>query len=150
MFIPVCLGASAHKYWRIYWTAAATGYGGAQAGEIEFRATPGGADQCVGGTAIGSVEYPPYTFAKAFDGLYAAPSDSWSNGLTTAIGHWIGYNFSVPVVVSEFWFYPSTAVTAPSNPTGFALEYSDDGTTWVRVREYSPTFVNYVAQTFTV
>lgn len=139
-----------HTRWRIFFTGPATSYyGHAQAAEIEMRATIGGADQCNGGAAIASGYVSPYTPDKAFNNSVASIYDNWGSG-AAATGGWIGYVFPAPVQVAEFYFYPSNVVS-PSWPTAFALEYSDDGLVWSRVKEYTGlTWSSNTPQTFTV
>lgn len=111
-----------HTSWRIYITASQAG-GNNAIGEIEMRATFGGADQCAGGTAIKSVEQFGLLATAAFDNNTAT---AWaSNNFTTA---WIGYTFASAVDVLEVAITAWTDATFWSlAPKDFQIQYSDDG-----------------------
>jgi hypothetical protein len=117
----------AHAYWSVL---ALTNAGTAHSlAELEFRATPGGADQANGGTPISLSDFGgSFVKGAAFDNNNAtawAGGDDWS---------WIGYQFAAPVEVAE------VAITARSDdPTQTlsrgAVRYSDDGINWSSVWE---------------
>lgn len=112
----------AHQYWAIlcYQNESTAAI---EMAEIEFRATPSGADQATGGTS-GGLLVSGGTHSNAFD------NDNGTNvasSVTTAMQ--VSYNFGSPVNVAE------VAITAPSTnptraPSRFAIRYSDNGTTW--------------------
>jgi hypothetical protein len=115
-----------HRYWRVYITAA-TGTPHLDTSEIEFRASVGGADQCVGGTAIYSNQTGGFEAAKAFDDT---TSTTWYiNQGTFALPQWIGYDFGAGNAkdVVEFAL---TCWQPGESPKDFQLQYSDDGSTW--------------------
>lgn len=100
-----------------------------------MRATPGGADQCSGGTASASSSYSSgYLPANAFNNT---PSDEWASGIT--FPHWIRYQFAAPVEVQEVAIQATDAAYSGSNeqPRSFTIEYSDDGTVWYAVAAYN-------------
>jgi hypothetical protein len=128
-------GGGGHAYWRIYITAVQGGTGpNCSIGEMEFRATPGGADQASGGTAIANGFFDPYTPASAFDNSnftrWASPGGQPS---------WLGYQFPSPVVVEQ------VAVRAPDIDNyassqmikDFEFQWSDDGSSWTTAATYS-------------
>ena len=118
-----------HSYWRFHISAAASGAYASVAG-IEFRASPGGADQCFGGTALADSYYSAgYEPAKAFDHDNATV---WASAST--FPHWIGYQFPAPVSVAEAAIIATPYAYGDSPrlecPKDFTIEWSDDGTAW--------------------
>lgn len=90
--------------------------------EVEMRATPGGADQCTGGTATSSSG----TAASAFD-------DNANTYVSfTADASWLQYQFAAPVVVKEFSVKTNTGIYTPRT---VLWQASDDGVTWITVAE---------------
>lgn len=110
-----------HSYWRIH--CAQPDGGTLSAGEIEFRATPGGSDQASGGSATASSEYGGgYEASKAFDNN---GSTLWSAGPSDT-ERWIRYDFASAVSMGQ------VAITArndlgsgASTPSVFAVQYAD-------------------------
>lgn len=123
-----------HVYWRLYITASQGIPSGKDywhtMAEIELRATPGGADQCSGGTATAHDYYSAaYAPAKAFDNANATYWGSWP-GSNLGNG-WINYQFASAVAVAE------VAITARNDPgltdygpKTFQLQWSDNNSTW--------------------
>lgn len=116
----------AHTYWRVR-TIVDDGGTIAAASEIEMRATPSGADQCTGGTAIGtqhpSLSFPP---SQAFDNNN---STFWAS-TTTGDAQNVGYQFASPVVVAEITWRNRGDSAANQAPVVGIVQYSDNGTTW--------------------
>lgn len=126
---------AAHLYWRLNITANAGDTAYLAVAELEFRATIGGADQCTGGTAIsGAFDIP----ANAFDNNATTRA---SNTVSVFTG-WIGYQFASAVDVLQYTIqaHPTTPLRSPSV---WALQYSDDGTSWTSAESRS----GYVAWT---
>lgn len=116
--------AAARRYWRLRMLANNTGQTGM--GEISMAATPGGADQCTGGTAFASGSYGgSYSPSSAFD------NNSTSNWFQSGsyVGIYIGYDFGTPVDVNEV-----RVVRAAEDPPGtfhiFVVESSPDNVAW--------------------
>lgn len=135
---------SAHVYWRLKITANAGDGSFTAVGEIELRATVGGADQCSGGTPFASGSYNESTWAKgnAFDNSAAT---AW---LEEALVGWIGYKFASAVSVLEY-----TVQAPPTNstrsPATFELQWSDDGNSWAAADSRSgQTWTNGEIKTF--
>lgn len=124
-------GGDTHLFWRLNISAAQSG-GYVSIAEIEFRATPGGADQATGGTPSASSSYnPAYTAAAAFDGN---PGSEWASG--NGFPHWIRYEFASAVEVQQVAVQATDAAYGGPNerPLDFAIEYSDDGSAWTVAR----------------
>lgn len=119
---------AAHRYWRIRNHGCDDGQVGV--GEIEMRATYGGADQCTGGTAIASGSYGGgYSASSAFDNN--TTSNWFQNGGQGYEGAWVGYDFGSgnDVEVNEIRICP--AVESNNGcPRIFYVESSDDNSTW--------------------
>lgn len=121
-----------HTYWRVNVTAANSH---CSINEVEMAAAPGGANQCSGGTAISSGDYPGATHAKsgAFDGVLSGTTTTWASSVA---GYgWIGYQFAAPVLVTEVRLVGR--VEYSQYPTAFSIQYSDDGVSWVTTTSYS-------------
>src|SRR5215207_10553644 len=93
----------AHSYWRLY--IIQSGYGTSRGtaiglSEVEFRATVGGADQAIGGTATANSEYSgTYAASKAFDDTIGT---NWATLESPAvIPGWLQYQFPAPVDVLQ-------------------------------------------------
>lgn len=121
---------TSHQYWRVKTTETQNPTVTACSfGELEFRATPGGADQANGGTAINSTTLgAPYTASAGFDNNV---STWWVSGGGTSRPEWLGYNFGTPVEVAE------VVIKARNDGFGAAetlkngtVDWSDDGSTW--------------------
>lgn len=112
----------AHAYWRI---ACVANQGGANtaATEIEWAATPGGADQATGGTAIGSAVAFGFVVGNAFD------DDTGTFWAGSGTRPWIGYQFAAPVAVRQLRVRAHS--TLQENLKTFWVQYSDDGITWI-------------------
>jgi hypothetical protein len=107
----------ASNIWRLSLPAnAATGSGSLEIAEIEMRATPGGADQCTGGTA--SASGAPSLVANAFDNNN---STGWFISDTAAT--WIQYTFPAPVEVRQLAL--TSAAIVEQAPNSFTLQYYD-------------------------
>lgn len=92
---------AALKYWRAYCRNATDGVE-VQFADIQFRASPGGADQTTNGLAFGSSQFSgSYQYAYAFD---ASLSTVWAAS-SSGVAH-IGYQFITPVKVAEASFLP--------------------------------------------
>lgn len=134
----------AYTSWRLNISASQAG-GNIAIGEIEMRATPGGADQCTGGTAIKSVEQSGLPATNAFDNNAA---NAWASSNT--IPAWIGYTFAAPVDVAEL------AVTSWDDatfwnlaPTNFTLEASNDGFATAGILAYAANGVSWSGRNVT-
>ena len=124
---------AAHLYWGLLVTARAGSGNGVGIAEVEMRATAGGADQCVGGTAggVNNVSQPP---ANAFDNLDAT---IWHNGGTGGNATRLSYAFMTAVDVVEILVRnPAATGTgtgfpgATYGPAACWVQWSDDGVTW--------------------
>jgi len=119
------VSAGPHQYWRLRGASTAQDLY-MEIAVLAMAATPGGADQCTGGTAItGGVGGEVWDFAdRAFGvpGNYAQGYNA--TGLNEA---WIGYEFTAPVFVREIRITANVAVRGVR--AGF-IDASDDGVTW--------------------
>jgi hypothetical protein len=121
---------AAHRYWGLYVTARAGSGNGVTVGEIEMRGTPGGADLCTGGTALGASSFG-HVAANAFDNSLTT---IWHNAATGGARVLLGYDFVVAVdVVEVLLSMPPAGVAYPAStyaPEFVWIVWSDDGTTW--------------------
>lgn len=117
--------ASSHRYWRI---VAVRSYGATfSASNIEMRATAGGADLTGSGTPLSSSEFSgSFLDDYAFDGSSATAWISLGGRL-----EWIGYDFGSNVSVTEVTWAARTDSNPSQVPSAGAVQYSDDGSTWV-------------------
>ena len=118
-----------HVYWRIYITASdSVDPWKAQIGEMEYRATLGGADQAAGGTATASSTYSSFPPANGFDDDTAT---SWACDIDVALPQWLQYQFSSAVEVAQVAITSGiTEARADRAPNDFLIQYSDDGSNW--------------------
>jgi YD repeat-containing protein len=118
----------AHSYWRLLATERTGGGGSYSAAELQYRASPGGANQASGGTPTASSQYSTsWAPTKAHDGLTTTAWDSGTAGSTIA---WIQYQFTAPVSVGEIRWTARSDAYPHLSPTGGLVLYSDDGTSW--------------------
>lgn len=122
---------AAHRYWALLVTARAGSGNGVSIAEVEMRASTGGADQCVGGTASGTSSFGLVP-ANAFDNNDAT---IWHNAATGNAVR-LSYDFNSPVVVAEIFVRNSPAGAtsglpgATYGPAACWVQWSDDGSTW--------------------
>ncbi len=122
-----------HLYWRIHITA--NGGGGFHGiDELEFRATPGGVDQAIGGTATASSEASEEgeegtTVFPASDAFDDNTSSYWKTEDST-VPAWIQYQFASAVDVAEVAITSGINFGSDRAPNTFTIEYSDDGLAW--------------------
>lgn len=141
--------SGAHAYWRLR-TADDSTRGYFTVGELEFRATAGGPDQCEGGTAFASSTYASTNAEDAFDG---DQYDEWSTNFsdnTSGDGSFIGYQFADPVAVQEI-AYTSHTLVSEALQAG-TVEWSDDGVAWTTAWSIplaDPPFGQYETRVFT-
>lgn len=90
--------------------------------EIQFRATPGGAQLAVGGTASADSSSSS-TPDRAFDGNTGT---HWEN-VSSNDPRWIQYAFASPVDVAEVSI---RSAFANEGPQTFDVQWSDDGAAW--------------------
>lgn len=127
------------RYFRLVCTQAqagstATNY--VRIGEIEMRATVGGANLCAGGTPFASSEY--YPASRAFDGLLAANSNDWvgNPGGTPSIG----YDFGASVTVNFITVRNSSTVDGgelAQQVKEFYVQNSSDGSAWTTLGTFA-------------
>lgn len=128
-------GGTPHLYWRVYLTAVqGGGTNVCSIGEIEMRLVPYGPDQASGGTALSSSDYSGYPASQAFDNNGGT---RWSSN--TGAPMWVGYQFAAAVSIKQVLLVAPDAGNYASvqMPKDFAIEWSDDGTTWNSAVSYS-------------
>lgn len=116
-----------HAHWRVNVSEVQASFSLAIS-LIEMRATPGGANQCVGGTASAKSVFGSY------DAINAFTSDVGTAWMTTeARPQWVAYTFPAPVSVTQVLLRVATTAHGGHNqdPKDFTIEYSDDGISWV-------------------
>lgn len=126
----------ARRYWRVLILETVDGgdtTSVASIQEIEMRATPGGADQASGGTALSSSEASG-TFAddNAFDD--GSASEAWVSATGGYGTQWIGYDFGSAVEVQQVAISKRTdnASGHDEAPIYAEVQRSDDGSAWTR------------------
>jgi hypothetical protein len=115
-----------HAYWAIRCKTPQTGGSSWAVAELEFHASPGGAQLATGGNSFADINQSGTTYndPKAFDGSLGT---MWFPNNTTA-GVKLGYRFSSPVSVGEVKLGAFNNATYVSGmPTSFDVMYSDDG-----------------------
>lgn len=136
---PVASAASgivARRYWRIYITAN-NGDAFTSIAEMEMRLTPGGATQCVGGTAAASSSYFNDNGSRAFNGSTLALNNTWVTQ-NVAPPHWCRYDFGAGVTkqIQEIAIFPETGLLNRA-PRDFDIQSSDDASTWETVKSFT-------------
>ena len=130
---------AAHRYWRLYFTAVQSG-NYCQLAEVKFFASADCQDRIWldGANTLASHVQTTYTADKVLDEIQTT---YWSTGPVTGPWWW-RYTFPEGQErdVVGFCFLPYSSASA--TPKDFALQYSDDGTTWT-------TLINIVGNTRT-
>lgn len=123
-------GSTSTRYWRIHITATDTNQTATSLGELQFRATVGGASLCTGGTASSSSDFDTsHAAAKAFDGT---SSTIWSS-VVGGVPAWLEYAMATASVVNQVVIAArdDTTSTFGQTPKDFTVQSSTDGgTTW--------------------
>lgn len=139
---------AAHRYWRIYILESAVGW--TRICELELRASKGGSDETGSGTAADSSHFSSYVAAEAFDNdLSAAHSWVANNSGTINLNEWVSYDFGSGVTkdIVEIAITPWSGEYSRT-PSKFALQYSDDNSTWYTLYEWVYTWANNNQQIF--
>lgn len=123
----------AHRYWRIHMARSNNGGSTFSAAEVEMRATPGGADQCSGGTASAHSVFSGFPASLAFDNNAAT---LWSANGSTSNG-WLKYDFGTPVTVAEVMIQARNDSSFTQTPRWGQIEFSDDDTRWSTAWSYA-------------
>lgn len=135
-----------HRYWRLYINSTSSTY--VSASEIELRTAPGGADVTGSGTASDSTHYnTSSTGTQAFDNNTAT---IWAS--LAGMPQWVQYDFGAgnEKDIQQFTF--RTTTYPAEGPQNFALQYSDDGSTWFNLYtvDSQPTWSSGETRVFTV
>lgn len=123
----------AHRYWRVHMARSNSGSSTFSAAEVEMRATPGGADQCNGGTASAHSVFSGFPASLAFDNNAAT---LWSANGGTSDG-WLKYDFGTPVTVSEVMIQARNDSNFTQTPRWGQIEFSDDNVRWSTAWSYA-------------
>jgi hypothetical protein len=125
---PVYSGSphGAHTYWRIYCLREIfTSSSEVGAGEMEMRSTPGGADQCTGGSVASSSYFTTVGPWRLFDNNL---STNWLTADNRRWG-WVRYTFTDPIEIAEVMIRNHSSI--PTNtPRNIYIQYSDDDEHW--------------------
>ncbi len=139
------------RFWRIFCDTNNGDASFTQIGEIEFRATSGGADQ----TSLLSSDTTS-TLGRTVYSVTGGGAEAWrafdnTTGTWVATGttnQYVGYIFTAPVLVAEVVITCPTPARAPNN---FKIQYSHDGSTWTSAKTLTgQTWVANVAKTYSV
>lgn len=135
---PTALGM--HAYWRVRVTANNGAVSASEIRRLQLRGSAGGADQAGGGTAISSGAFSTaYLPAFAFgpdNGVLADEKNSWASTNGSPVNVWLGYRFASPIPVAEVALIAPKSEPRTQMPRDFAIEFSDNGTTWTTARTY--------------
>jgi len=113
----------AHAHWRIRPTED-DGGGISSATEIEMRATPGGSDQCSGGTPISNGDIGSgLVDDNAFDNNNA----TFFASTVTSDATYVGYSFASPVSVAEITWRGRQDSNANQAPKTLFIQFADSG-----------------------
>ena len=128
MFIDPYKFVRPRRFWRVV-VKAQVGEQGASCAELVMRTGPGGADLCVGGTAISdSVWSPAYNADKAFD---KDVNTLWSSTDRGVYEYWIGYELASELVVNQVtWTARNDYWADIQNPTRIMVQSSPDSLVW--------------------
>ncbi|GAB0151126.1 hypothetical protein MnBA_05260 [Marinobacterium sp. BA1] len=143
-------GASGgHTWWRINITSSDDDHDNyrASVGELEFRESVGGPSTTNGGIPYQSAGLNP---ERAFNG---EPSLYWSAGPFDQLPIALGYHHVAPVEIVEVAIQAGTTSTqAARTPTGFTVDYSDDGISWATILTVTgePPWAPYEIRTYTI
>lgn len=126
-------GGPTSTQWRLYFPAGTTTQNpitsdGVEIGNVEMRATIGGADQCGSGTASASSQYSSsFSPDRAFAGGAAG---DWSSSFAGNYQSWLQYTFASAVAVNEI----AVRKDSGTGPSCIQLQYYD-GAQWVTTIE---------------
>lgn len=138
-----------HAYWQIVISEIDSG-DNASAAEMEFRATPAGADQSSGGTASAESTFDGTTPASnAFDNnggtIWACANVQLGNQAT-----WVQYQFGSPVSVGQIAVQARTPSFFSQTVHIGSVRFSDDGSVYSTAWEFTAsTWSAAQTQTFT-
>lgn len=116
---------AAHLHWRL-WITEANNSNAIDIGELQMRASAGGANLCSGGTASATNSLGGNLPAAAFDGSTAT---SWQTTFSPTLPVFLRYTFAAAVDVVQVAIIGSNAYPIYS-PKAFDVQWSDDGTSW--------------------
>lgn len=140
---------AAHRYWRIYSIINRGSATYTQFAEIELRATSGGADQTT--TGGGPVSFSHALQAGSAAGTVANDGTTTFAQIADTTNVWWRYDFGAgnekDITEVAIWGAVGAANRAPGQ---FAVQYSDDGTSWTDAWLCSASsYTENVAQVFT-
>jgi len=136
--------------WRIRFIDQYSGSGGiVSASQLQVRATVGGIDQCIGGTAISSTILGMndlYTPFRLFDNDVGT---LWACA-TNEPFPWAGYLFASPVNCGQILL--ATSTSAVQSPRSFQIQKTYDGVRWITERTVidEPTWGSNEARPYAV
>jgi len=114
-------------YWRVYVNDTDTTGQTVSIAECQFRAIPGGASLCTGGTASASSIYSStYAASYAFDN---DASTFWAS--LGIVPQWLEYQLTASSPVREVMIQARPSNTYGQSPANFNIQSSPDGVTWI-------------------
>lgn len=119
--------ASRHRYWQISITGA---NGGAFVGadEVEFRTIANGQSECFNGTASSQSNFGGLPPSQAFDRVTGQDWASNNVGFPEYLRYDLGSGVSASI--TEISILPRSTAAGSQSPTGFDVQYSDDGSSF--------------------
>jgi hypothetical protein len=114
---------SAHRYWRIYFTACPSG--GMALTTVSLYNTVGGSIISSLGSYVSADAVGSGSLANLFD---ANNSTNWS--VSGAAPHWVAFDFGAGNDQVIAAYAMQSVIGSGVDPTAWLFQYSDDGTTW--------------------
>lgn len=132
-------GGTAHRYWRILIAQSVSDVFVA-IGEVEWRATPGGADLTTTSTTTAASSSASGSFlpAKTVDNIPATSNNCWVNA-NSAFPAWVSYDLGSAMTVEQLAIWPQYDSPAGNNrgPEDFDIQWSDDNAAWTTCDSYT-------------
>ena len=138
---PVTPPATGYRYWRLNLTATTSNT--YSLAEVQFRTTTGVPLLFSGGTASAGTTYGvaqgPY---DAFHACDNDPSTFWSGNGADPIDWW-EYDYEAgKAAIVEITIQARPDASYAQAPSAFALQWSDDGSTWTAVASFTATWTS--------
>lgn len=144
----VAPGGASYRYWRIFITATQSPSQYGEIAEIEFRATPGGADLTTGSTPVTESSYlivydgegeifAYYPGINTVDGTVGNPYSVWYPSASPTVGtpQWLRYDLVTAKEVSQIAINNYTG--GGSSLKDFKVQGSADGSSWTDVKSFT-------------
>lgn len=135
-----------YTYWRIF--VLNSGTNTTSVAELKFFDSLGSQIPTTAGTASASSVFSTFVAANAFDGSGSTFWDSSTTPNLTA-PTWLQYQFPSAVAVNTFSIQARNDSSFTQTPLWFALQASNDGSTWTTIGNYTASSWTTAGQTQT-